>query len=88
MKGFLIVRKEKHIDDRHWVFTDEDLAMRVAEKVTDYLVDQYEPDEDELDISIPDDSDDLLFYASLEDAFSVFVEEIEIKGRDDEKDFL
>jgi len=37
--GFIVVRKEKHLDDKYWVCEDKIDALRIASDVTDYWMD-------------------------------------------------
>ena len=69
IQAWLVVREEKHIDDKYWVFLRKEDALKVAESVTKFWCDKYSSGE--IDTTL---YEDLIFHHNQEDAFRVFVQ--------------
>ncbi len=77
--GFIVVREERHIDDKHWVCHELDDALKIANDVCDYWKNQYEVGSGD---GCVDETlyEGLLFHFSAEEAFRVHVEPVEIRA--------
>ena len=76
--AWLVVREEKHIDDRHWVCLDKEDALIIAGDVTDYWIDQYKDSNGEVD-DVPCEGQ--IFRHDQEDSFYVYVIPTTIRGK-------
>lgn len=70
-EAWIIVRKERHIDDKYWVCLSKDDAINLALEITTYWQKQYELSSDDINNTL---YEGLVFSAIAEDAFRVFVQ--------------
>ena len=68
--GFIVVRKEKHLDDKYWVCEDKIDALRIASDVTDYWMDKYLLSDPDVEMQSYDDQ---IFRRAKENSFCVTV---------------
>lgn len=68
INGFIVVRKESHIDDKYWVFDNAEEALKVAEDVSNYWLKEY--GDGEIDRTL---YEGMLFNLDMDDSFSVTV---------------
>ncbi len=68
--AWIVVREEKHIDDKYWVCLREQDAMAIAKDVADYWIKEYAPEEDEIDT---EPRGYMLFLVDIEDSACVYV---------------
>ena len=79
--GFIVVRKEKHIDDKYWVCETIHDALRIAQDVTGYWKNEYGCDKDQ-DVDVDETLyENLLFHYSAEDMFSIIVQPQHIREK-------
>lgn len=74
MNGYIVVREERHIDPKHWVCLCEGDALKIAEAVTKFWLEEY-PN------AVTDRTlyEDQVFHCDAEDSFYVYVEPIKIR---------
>lgn len=76
--GWLVVSKERHIDDSYTVCLDKNLAIEVAKKITQKWIDVYSTDgRDGRDVDTKAYGH-LIYSYAMEGCFSVTIEEISI----------
>ncbi len=68
IKAWIVIREEKHLDHKYWVFLNRDDALQVAREIAEYWRRKYEPDEGELYVY-----EDQLFHVTAEDLYRVEV---------------
>ncbi len=76
--AWIVVREEKHVDDRYWVCLDQEDALAIARDVTKYWLRHY-------DIHDSDGTDeicygDMIFHHGEEELFDVFVEPVQVRS--------
>ena len=84
--GWIVAREEKHVDAKFWVCTDRADALKIAEDVSKYWIENYGLDESELDREIfeGDESAPARIWQCVgEDAFYVYVQAQQIRARGD-----
>lgn len=82
ISAYIVVRKEKHVDDRYVVTMDLDDALAIAKSMSDYWSNEY--GNNELDAACYGDA----IYSVLEDdAFSVQVFPIQIREKGERENF-
>jgi hypothetical protein len=74
--AWIVVRQEKHIDERYWVCVSKEDALKIAADVVAYWTAGYHPDPDCVDTTLYDDQ---LFHVDAEDAFRVVVQPQQIR---------
>ncbi len=72
--AWIVIRYEKHIDDRFWVCLQKDDALKIAADVTAYWKTKYEPEE--VDETLYEDQ---IFHFDAEDMFRVVVQPQEVR---------
>lgn len=81
--GFVVVRVEKHIDDKFWVFKRYFKALKVAEDVVAYWNKEYGVGEDGDTTEVDNDLyGDHLFNHVVEDGFHVCIQPQQIDIED------
>ena len=74
--AWIVIREEKHNDDRFWVCLTKDDALKIAADVTAYWVAQYAPEEADETLYA-----DQVFHFDAEDSFCVYVQPQIIRER-------
>lgn len=69
--AWIVVRTEKHIDDKFWVCLSRGDALQIARDVVRYWRNRYLPDEDDVDQECRGDR---IFNFDADDCFHVYVE--------------
>lgn len=82
---YLIVRKEKHIDDKYWLCKVKKDALTIAEEVADFWLSHYTEENNEI-VTEPV-SDQIFYRGTANEGFEVFVKPINLResGQTDEK---
>lgn len=82
MTIYIVVITDRHSDNELEPYLDQSSALARAKEATDEMVNHYRVDSDDLDTEINRamERDGWLYYASLEDAGTVYVQAREIKG--------
>ncbi len=87
--AWIVVRKERHIDDKYWVCHNEEDALMIAMEVTGYWIKEKSLEEEELDRQVC--SSGLIFSVMDEEGeFSVTVnpQTIRCEGETKKEEFL
>jgi len=84
ISAWIVVREEKHVDDRFWVCLNKDDALQIARDVTAYCMGLYSEDERmklDVDEELYGDSEAerLVFNCTVDDGFSVYVQPQQIR---------
>lgn len=69
-QGWIVVREEKHIDDRFWVCLHLEDALRIAADVVKYWLSEYEIAETAVERQCYGEE---IFHCESEDGFRVYV---------------
>jgi len=70
IQGWMVVRREYHVDDRFWVCIDREDAVSIARDVSAYWKRQYEDITDDIDRTCYGEA---IFSFVIEDGVYVFV---------------
>jgi hypothetical protein len=73
--GWIIIRQERHQEDRYWVYLQKDDALKIASELTVYWRAKYLPEPEVIDEEL---SGDQVYHFSAEDCFRVVVRPIVI----------
>ena len=76
--AWIVVRTERHVEDRFWIFEREKDAVFVAEAVVAYWADQYGSALDGCTDTYL--REDLVYHVNREDAFRVYVRPVFVRG--------
>lgn len=76
INGWIVTRKEKHIDDKFWVCLSREDALKIAKDVTEYWKQGYNPQQDMIDETCYEDR---IFYFSAEELFTIYVQPQQIR---------
>ena len=79
--SWIVVRKEKHIDDRFWICLNKDDALKIAFDVSEYWKAKYNTEAVDEDLY-----GDQLFNYDAEDSFRVYVKPQQIRESGEYKD--
>ena len=74
ISAWIVVRQEKHIDDRFWVCLSSDDALRIATDVTAYWKSHYLINEADETLY-----EDQIYHFDAEDSFHVYVQPQKIR---------
>ena len=79
INAYIVVREEKHIDDRFWVCLEQEDALKIAADVTaywrkEYNTDSYDPGDIDEELH-----EDLLFHFHAGSEFRVYVQPQQIR---------
>ena len=77
--AWLVVREEKHIDDKFWICLERDDALTIAKDVAKYWLDKYEPTLDEIDEELY--GSELVFNLNVDDSFRIYVSPTQIREK-------
>jgi hypothetical protein len=69
--GWIVVREEKHIDMKFWVCLNKDDALKIANDVTNYWKEKYDPNPEDVDTEL---YESLIFNFNADDMFWVYVQ--------------
>jgi hypothetical protein len=70
ISAWIVVREERHLDDKFWVCLELDDAIKIANDVTSYWIEKYQPDADLIDDALYENQK---FHYDAEDMFRVMV---------------
>ena len=79
ISAWIVVREEKHIDDKYWICLDRDDALLIARNVIDYWKEEYDVNDEDDEVDRECYGAQVLHY-DVEDAFRVFVEPVVIRS--------
>ncbi len=71
INAWIVIREEKHSDDKFWVCLNREDALTIARDVRDYWKEFYKPRPDEIDEELYGNG---LFHFSAKDLFRIYVE--------------
>ena len=74
-EAWIVVRSEKHFDDKYWVCCTKDDALRIAQDVTAYWRSEYYNQDRDIDEEL---HSDLVYHYDMEDCFRVHVEPVSL----------
>ena len=74
-EAWIVVRSEKHLDDKYWVCSTKDDALCIAHDVTAYWRSQYSRPDCDVDEEL---HRNLVYHYDMEDCFRVHVEPVSI----------
>jgi hypothetical protein len=78
IEAWIVVREEKHVDDKFWVCIDREDTLKIAKDVTEYWKTQYDPQLDEIDETCYGNT---IFNYNAEGMFWVYVRPQQIRER-------
>lgn len=78
LKAWLVTRVEKHIGEKFWVCFDREDAVKIANDVASYWIEEYACKDYEIDREC---YGDFIFYADVDDLFRVTVQPQNIRER-------